>query len=290
VGRPAPEIDLTPALVRRLICDQHPDRGALELAPGGTGWDNVTFRLGEHLAVRLPHRAAAARLIEHEQRWLPVLERQLPLAVPSPVRIGRPQHSFPWAWSIVPWIKGRTADRSSPAADQAEVLAAFLDALHTAPAGDAPRNPYRGMPLIERQAVFERCTQALGGRGRPLARPLASSWESAVSAPPALSPSWIHGDLHAHNVLVHRGRLSGVIDWGDLAQGDPATDLAAVWMVLPQRRVRERALRACRCPDAHAWVRARGWALLIALLILEAQDASLAPTAEATLRALSEGP
>ena len=32
------------------------------------------------------------------------------------------------------------------------------------------------------------------------------------------------------------------IDWGDMASGDRATDLAAIWMLLPSRESRERAM------------------------------------------------
>ena len=40
-------------------------------------------------------------------------------------------------------------------------------------------------------------------------------------------PVWLHGDLHPANVVVSDGTLSGVIDFGELCAGDPATDLAA---------------------------------------------------------------
>jgi hypothetical protein len=38
---------------------------------------------------------------------------------------------------------------------------------------------------------------------------------------------------------AHHGR-----DWGDMAEGDRATDLAAVWMLLPQLETRRRAMAA----------------------------------------------
>ena len=37
------------------------------------------------------------------------------------------------------------------------------------------------------------------------------------------APVWIHGDLSEGNLLLQGGRLSGVIDFGGLAAGDPAT-------------------------------------------------------------------
>ena len=34
-------------------------------------------------------------------------------------------------------------------------------------------------------------------------------------------PVWLHGDRHPANLLVDRGRISGVIDFGDIAASDP---------------------------------------------------------------------
>jgi aminoglycoside phosphotransferase (APT) family kinase protein len=73
---------------------------------------------------------------------------------------------------------------------------------------------------------------------------------------------WIHGDLHPGNVLVNAGRVSAVIDFGDLAAGDPATDWATAWMLPGPRDV------MTRCLDADTRLRARGWALCLGLAYL----------------------
>jgi aminoglycoside phosphotransferase (APT) family kinase protein len=39
-------------------------------------------------------------------------------------------------------------------------------------------------------------------------------------------PTFIHNDLSAPHLLVHNGKLAGVIDWGDAVVGDPARDYA----------------------------------------------------------------
>ena len=67
---------------------QEPDLSHLSVRLMAHGWDNVMYRLGDELAVRLPRRAVAAGLIVHEQRWLPVVAPRLPLPVPAPVRAG----------------------------------------------------------------------------------------------------------------------------------------------------------------------------------------------------------
>ncbi len=86
---PQAEVEITPALVERLLAEQHPDLlGGRELAILANGWDNTLVRLGEDLLVRLPRRQAAAELVEHEQAWLPRLAPRLPVPVPAPVRVG----------------------------------------------------------------------------------------------------------------------------------------------------------------------------------------------------------
>jgi aminoglycoside phosphotransferase (APT) family kinase protein len=47
------------------------------------------------------------------------------------------------------------------------------------------------------------------------------------------APLWLHGDLHPANVVLRDGILAGVIDFGEMCAGDPATDLSAAWILLP---------------------------------------------------------
>jgi len=290
MGKPTAEIDLSIELVSELILSQHPDLAELPIAELASGWDNAMFRLGEHMAIRLPRRSAAAQLLLHEQRWLPVLQRQLPLPVPAPIRIGRPQNSYPWSWSITPWIEGETANRAHLNSDQGETLATFLDALHTTAPEQAPVNPYRGIPLSQRSARFSSGVSALAGRGQALDGRLLQLWDTAVATPVDAAPTWIHGDLHSNNVLVASGRICGVIDWGDLARGDRATDLAATWILFSQGDTRERVLQSCKSVSADTWCRARGWALLLAVILLESADPTHVTTAELTMQRLRDGP
>src|SRR5690606_18332811 len=99
-------IDVSVEQAQALVAEQHPDLADRPLTLVAAGWDNLLFRLGDDLALRLPRRAVAAPLIEHEQRWLPELALRLPLPVPVPVRTGGPGCGYPWRWSITPWLPG----------------------------------------------------------------------------------------------------------------------------------------------------------------------------------------
>ena len=266
--KPPAEVSIDSSLVRALLDEQHGDLSAFALADIGEGWDNRMFRLGEDLAVRIPRRAAAAALIEQEQRWLPHLSARLPLPIPAPVRIGRPGCGFPWAWSVVPWFPGQSALLApSDPMMTAIALGYFLQLLHQPAPADAPHNPWRGIPLAARDRLVREHLQQLEGLVDRDA--ILHLWDRAVSTPPWSGPPlWIHGDLHPGNLLVSCGRLSAVIDFGDLAAGDPATDLSVIWILLPSkaRSVFLTSARGAYNPlNDDTLMRARGWAIALGL-------------------------
>jgi aminoglycoside phosphotransferase (APT) family kinase protein len=293
MGTPAAEIDIDESQARQLLAAQHPDLADLSIVSIASGWDNQLLRLGDKLLLRFPRRKVAAQLMLNEQRWLPHLKERLPLPISAPVRIGVAQFHYPWAWSVTPWIEGQTADLSPPDLSQGEVLAAFFEALHQPAPADAPCNPYRGVPLSERADAFADRLAKLRDKTDMIDRRVHSLWSDALAAANDTSPTWIHGDLHPRNVLVEKGRLTGIIDWGDLARGDRAADLAAVWLLLPQLESRKHAMAACSSVSDATWRRARGWALLFAVILLSAglvDDVRMVAIAERTINRLWEGP
>jgi aminoglycoside phosphotransferase (APT) family kinase protein len=145
---------------------------------------------------------------------------------------------------VLPWLRGVTADQSRLQADQGVALAQFLKALHMPAPPEAPRNPHRGVPLARRAPEVEGRMQRLEGMTDLVGDRVRAIWRQALAAPIDVADTWIHGDLHACNVLVDEGRLSAIIDWGDVCQGDCATDLAAIWMLLPGIESRAVAMRA----------------------------------------------
>jgi aminoglycoside phosphotransferase (APT) family kinase protein len=292
-GTPAADCQIDAPLVRELLREQHPDLADLTIRKTASGWDNEMFRLGERLCVRLPRRAAAASLLLNEQKWLPQLAARLPLLVPAALRVGRPSESFRYGWSVIPWLEGIPADIEEPGEDQSVPLAEFLLALHRDAPADAPRNPVRGCPLAERISAVEPRLARLQSKAPLIIDAVRSAWQQALSAPPDERHRWIHGDLHPQNVLVVSGRLRAVIDWGDMAAGDPATDLASIWMLISGVASRQRAMDRYGSAFVHGWMRAKGWAVVFGALLLDAGfagDPRFAATGERTLRRVAEGP
>ncbi len=267
-GAPDAELDITPELIRHLLQSQHPDLSELPLEEFASGWDNQLYRLGEDLLIRMPRRELGATLIRNEQTWLPHLAERLPLPVPLPQRLGVPDEDYPWHWSIVDFFSGTAADQSPLSADQALRWAEFLKALHTEAPENAPINEVRGVPLVRRQAAVGERMKRLEDGGFRLSEQLLNTWEAALAAPDADTTCWLHGDLHAQNVLTNSHTLSAVIDWGDITSGDVATDLASIWGLFADRSARDDILQRYQ-PDQAALNRARGWAFSFGVILLD---------------------
>ena len=286
--KPAAELAIDGALVRALVTAQAgtiADAATLPIAHAADGWDCSVWRLGGHWAVRLPRRAIAAPLVLNEQRVLPALAGLIEptgLRVPAPVVRGVAGCGYPWAWSVVPWIEG-SRGIEVPRPDRrgwAEPVAAALAALHVPAPADFPVNPFRGAPLAERSAaVQERLAhlRAAGTLTDAETDAAASVWADGLSSPPwDRPPVWIHGDLHPGNLIAQGPRLAGIIDFGDVTAGDPAYDLALAWLAF-DRAGRDRFIAASAAATAHGrepetWVRARAWAMAVALMLLTHSD------------------
>jgi aminoglycoside phosphotransferase (APT) family kinase protein len=269
LGTPLAEVKIDALLVSQLLAEQHPDLQNLKIQFVDAGWDNAMFRLGDRLAVRLPRRVIAATLLEKEQYWLPQLAKQLPIAVPVPHKIGFPNSLYPWHWSVIPWLSGQTADEIQLNVDHARQFALFLKALHIGAPDNAPKNPFRGVPLIERVTMLNERMQRVEAQTMMITPTIRSLWQEAVDAPIDSEATWIHGDLHPRNILVDKGGMTGVIDWGDLAAGDRATDLAAFWYLFPEQHLRRLAIKTYGEVSEATLVRARGWAILFGVVLLD---------------------
>ncbi|MGW1747075.1 aminoglycoside phosphotransferase family protein [Streptomyces sp. NPDC002092] len=264
------EIEITAELVRDLLRDQHPDLADHLLRFGALGWDNQLWRLGEDLAVRLPWATSSAdALLRKEHAWLPALAPRLPLPVPVPQRLGEPTERFPRPWIVTTWVQGTPADRAPVARGEeaSDALAAFLTALHRPAPEGAPVGRGRGGPLADCAEGFAQQLASATEMGLiPDPDAVRAVWGDALAAPEWAGPAlWLHADLHPANVLTEDGTVCGVIDFGDLCAGDPACDLAAAWILLPDGALGRFYDAYQPGADAATRRRARGWAVLRAL-------------------------
>jgi aminoglycoside phosphotransferase (APT) family kinase protein len=259
-------IDIEEGLVEQLVVTQFPHLADLPIsAVQSTGTVNAIYRLGDHLCARLPRVSWWAMDLEKEMHWLPKLAPHLSLRIPEPVAQGQPTSEYPFPWAIYRWIDGDpysddlVHDERQAAAD----LAQFVVELRRIDPLGAPRTGRK--PLRELDAATRVAIEA--SRGVINSDAASVAWASALHAPVWDGTSvWIHTDLLRPNLLVDRGRLCGVIDFGGVGVGDGAADVIAAWSVFGQSG--RAAFRSALDVDNGTWNRARGYTLHQAVLII----------------------
>ena len=260
------EIDAN--LARKLIDNQFPEWSSLPISPvARSGWDNRTFRLGSKMSVRMPSAQAYASQVHKEQQWLPFLGERLSIMIPHVLAFGKPGYGYPWSWSVYRWINGKDVESDSEIdkIELAKSIAQFIGELHKVDSSSGPlpglHNYFRGAALSKYDTEMKKYVGLL--KDDICAEAALSIWSRALDTKWAFNPVWVHGDLEASNILVSRGKLAAVIDFGNCGVGDPACDLVMAWTFF-DGRAREN-FRSSLDIDNGTWERARAWALWKAL-------------------------
>jgi aminoglycoside phosphotransferase (APT) family kinase protein len=289
------EIHVSSDLARTLVAIHCPQWKHLPIEPVlETGTDHTVFRLGDDKALRFPRRPSAVLQVLKEQQFLPSISRSLKITTPMPIKAMRACDLFAYPWSVCRWVEGRTLHRNAEFAEIEFVqeLGLFLADLKSTKVGEVPppgaHNFGRGVPLESRDAQTRAAFAAIADEFDKAALLLA--WEKGLAARTYCGqPKLIHGDLAPTNILIKEGKLSGIIDWGGLAVGDPACDLMIAWNFLedPWRGI----FRFAAGADEDDWQRGLGWALSVAAIQLpyyRDTSPSIAAAARATLTAILE--
>jgi aminoglycoside phosphotransferase (APT) family kinase protein len=239
------------------------------------GWDYVVHRVDGAWAFRFPRRESVVAGTEREIAVLPRLAPLLPVAIPSPTHVGRPEPRFPWPFYGARFLPGAEPD---PTLDDeargrlARPLARVLRALH-APAALAAAGellPFDPIGRADMKLRVPRTRDALAelvqlGAWEPPAE-VEVILEEALGLLPAEPSAVVHGDLHFRQLLVDAGELTGLVDWVDACRSDPGVDLAIVWSFLPPL-AREDFFAEYGAPSAASLLRGRVLALFLCAVL-----------------------
>jgi aminoglycoside phosphotransferase (APT) family kinase protein len=249
---------------RRLVRDQFPPWTDLPVRPlTSAATVNTIFRLGDELTARFPLRLAP---VDDARCWLGAeaaasdeFAHVSPVAAPRPVALGEPGHGYPMPWSVQTWVPGRdaTSEDTAGSLQLADDLGALLRSLRSADTrGRTFQGRGRGGHLPDHEDWMDVCFRSSEHLlDVPTLRVL---WAELRDLPEVDSDMMGHGDLTPPNVLVHAGRLTGVLDTGGFAAADPALDLVACWHLLDDRP-RQAVRDALSCGDVQ-WRRGMAWA------------------------------
>jgi len=263
--------------VQKLLQRQFQELKTLDLVLLSTqGRDNITYKCGDCL-LRFPSSHAHAQHVEAEQTWLPILSQSLSCAIPQFVAVGKPDaECYSYNWLIYRWIDGVSADQRTLSAYELEMLASdladFLIELHSLDPfvlskryntdlnllKPSAANFWRGGSLQNYSAQMLKQIQQL--KDIVDQERATKIWNEALhSSCKEKKEHFVHGDLSAGNLLLRDNKLCAVIDFGQIAVGDIACDLA-IASTLFNNNSRAIFQQKLNLPDS-IWARAKGLAL-----------------------------
>ncbi|HET7430253.1 MAG TPA: phosphotransferase [Nocardioides sp.] len=215
-----PEIEFMPdtrALFGHWMYERAADHGPVE-----EGWDTTATLVEGRWLDRRPTFPDAATQLLNETRLMPRLAPLLPLPVPVPIVLDedplRVRHVLVPGEPAVEPVRLSVADGRR--------LGEFLRCLHDMPVsvyvetGIPEQTAARAELLATLERLLHRVAPLLPEHLREPGQALLQ--RVALRTPATL----VHGNLVAHHVMHHQGRISGVIDWSDARVADPAGDLA----------------------------------------------------------------
>jgi len=224
---------------RQIIAACFPELLIDSCAIHSEGWDSVAVAVNDELIFRFPKRRDVEPQYQIERRLLPALAGALPLPIPN-VEFFWPgaaaysgsfigHHLIEGAQLISAHLTPNHVD------DIARQLGEFLSALHRFPSEQATQ---LDVPASDRgawQRRYQNQYEQIQSRVLPLldqatrAR-IVRDWKAFLNDDTRFSITLIHHDLSNEHILYSAGRatISGIIDWGDTAIGDPAIDFTGL--------------------------------------------------------------
>ncbi len=252
-------------IYRAALLEHFPTLEIRELEYHSEGWNSLACLVNRHLIFRFPKRAGVEDSLLIETRLLPELAPNLPLPIPNFTYQAGAGQTYPfafvgyemlpgetltdwqgWASGLNPTFEDDPADRQTRIAMRSAnwwqpPLGAFLTALHTFPLTRAQQLGVRDKTLtglVEPATTWRETLEDFYSLVREKIYPLlpddrqdaiAIYFEGFLEGDKyfEFEPVLVHADLLDDHVLLDRAnqRLTGIIDFGSLAIGDPALDL-----------------------------------------------------------------
>jgi aminoglycoside 2''-phosphotransferase len=224
---------------RQIIAACFTDLALDSCAIHSEGWDSVTVAVNGELIFRFPKRRDVEPQYQIEHRLLPVLAAALPLPIPDVAFFWPGGAAYPSMFIGHHLIDGAqlTAAHLTPehTAGLGRQIGQFLSALHRFPVEQAARLGVPAGDDVSWRQHYQNQYEQIQSRVLPLLDEavrtrIVRDWRAFLKDKTHFQVVLIHHDLAGEHILYNtaRGTISGIIDWGDTAIGDPAIDFAGL--------------------------------------------------------------
>lgn len=200
----------------------------------GEGFSSLVVETPGGLVFRIPRVPESGARYGKEVQLLPLVMPHLPVAVPQPRWYRPSSDDFPHGVVGYPKLPGRAldfADLRDSVRQPVYVsqIAAILLALHRVPAHRLPLPDLWSAQYRAWQNQRDVTLPVLKDRLRAGEYSRVADWWQDFLADESLrdyAPVLVHGDFWFGNLLTENGRITGLVDFENLALGDPALDFA----------------------------------------------------------------
>jgi len=206
----------------------------------GEGWNSRAYLVNNELVIRCPKRAEHWEELNREIAFLALTADKLPLPVPRYLQVAPDSSVAPHGYAIYRYLRGEAMDLDRLSKDQhdaaADTLAGFLRQLHALQLGSESGVvlPQENGRLIAEQYRAGAESEIIPRLSRRTREALWKVFETYLSDSGnfLFKPVILHADFSRDHVLAEDGEVTGVIDFGDVNQGDPDYDFMYLFVEL----------------------------------------------------------
>lgn len=236
------EWEVSEELARKLISSQFPQLESKSIQEIGHGWDNTVYLIGTEYAFRFPRRKVAINALRIEGKILPKLVDYISIAYSMPLFYGEGDFDYPAPFLGYSYLSGEfpIGLTDEQRALSATTLARFLKSLHAFPMDVAQevgvQHDHRNLTDIKMlKEKMEKFVSVIEPYLNKEEHRIISDYLKQLKTERVKQKKvFLHGDLHFKNMLAdENGIISGIIDWGDVSIGHPASDLNVAYCFLP---------------------------------------------------------
>ncbi|MCB0309135.1 MAG: phosphotransferase [Bdellovibrionales bacterium] len=236
------DIEVSLPLAKHLILSQFLKIACRKIVHLGEGFDNHVFLINDDIVFKFPRRKKYIDLIQNEMNVLSnITLRTDDVTVPIPKWVGQETKEFPWPFwghDLIRGVEGHLVELTrNQLVNLGKMLGRFLRHLHRVDTisleSNIPPDTLGRLDVRKRTEKLKGTLEELNKKmGVQTSRKLKFFLESMKEFTLPENVTLVHGDLYARHLVINKGTLAGVIDWGDAHLGNPAIDLAIAYTFL----------------------------------------------------------